>query len=82
MENFRVTRAYSFNGFSRLKTRSDKGHKKQFKRYVEMLQQGGSPIIPFDQIVNGARAAIAALESFRLGKWVNVEDNTENSGGS
>jgi predicted dehydrogenase len=73
MDNFRVTKGYGFKGFSKLKTGLDKGHKNQFKQYVESLKRGGSPLIPFEEIVNTTKASFAAIQSLKENKWIIVE---------
>jgi len=47
-----------------------------------MLRRGGGSIISFNQIVNGAGAALAALERLMLGQWLNVGGNTGDPNGS
>ncbi len=72
MDNFRITRGYGFKGFSRLKTRMDKGHKEQFRLLVERTKSGGNALIPFDEIVNTTRASFAAIESLKTRQWVEI----------
>ena len=72
MDNFRETKAYGFKGFSKLKTKLDKGHKNQFTKLVKTVQNGGEPLIPFDEIVNTTKASFAAIESLKTGQWVTV----------
>ncbi|GAA4440089.1 bi-domain-containing oxidoreductase [Pontibacter saemangeumensis] len=72
MDNFRKTEGYGFKGFTKLKTNQDKGHRYQFTKLIETLQQGGAPLIPFGEIVNVTLASIAAIESLKSGEWVDV----------
>lgn len=72
MDNFRKTKGYGFKGFSGLITSLDKGHKNQFHRLIERVQNGGEPLIPFDEIVNTTQASFAAIESLKLGGWVKI----------
>ncbi len=72
MDNYRKTRAFGFKGFSGLKTKIDKGHKNQFKALIDRAENGGDALIPFDEIVNVARATFAVLESLRSRRWVDV----------
>lgn len=72
MDNFRRTRAYGVSGFSRMKTRMDKGHKAQFEELIRRVKSGGEALIPFDEIVNTTRASFAAIESLKRGEWVEV----------
>jgi predicted dehydrogenase len=72
IDNWRVLKGYGVKGFSKQKTKLDKGHKNQFKLLVESIQQG-KPLIPFDEIINTTRASFAAIESLKQGKWIEVE---------
>ncbi len=71
-DNFRLTKGYGAKGFGKLKTKQNKGHSTQFSKLIEFADKGGSPIIPFDQIMNVSRASILALESLKKGSWVDV----------
>ena len=73
MDNFRKTEAFGVKGFSKLKTSMDKGHKNQFHRLIQAVQNGGDALIPFESIVNTTRASFAAIESLKGNKWVEVE---------
>jgi predicted dehydrogenase/threonine dehydrogenase-like Zn-dependent dehydrogenase len=72
LHNFIETNAYGVKGFKRLKTRLDKGHKEQFNRFVQHLQKGGEALIPFESILNTSEAAIAAVESMKEGRWIQI----------
>ena len=71
IDNWRTLKGYGVKGFSKLKTKLDKGHKNQFKLLVESIKTG-QPIIPFDEIVNTTKASFAAIQSLREGRWVEV----------
>ncbi len=71
IDNWRTLKAYGVKGFSKQKTRLDKGHKNQFKQLVESVKSG-VPIIPFDEIINTTQASFAAIQSLKEGKWVEV----------
>ena len=73
MDNFRKTDAYGFKGFSGMKTKLDKGHKNQFNKLVKNLQSGGEALIPLDEIINTTEASFAAIESLKIGGWVNLD---------
>ena len=66
IDNWRTLKGYGTKGFSKLKTRLDKGHKNQFKLLVESIKSG-QPIIPFDEIINTTRASFAAIQSLKEG---------------
>ncbi len=72
MDNFRTTTGYGTKGFSKLKTRLDKGHQAQFELLVERATNGGEPLIPFDEIINTTKASFAAIESLKSGNWVTI----------
>lgn len=72
LDNFRKMKGYGFSGFSAMSTRQDKGHKEQFRRYIEFLKKGGTPVIPVDELINSTRATFAAVRSLKTGKWENV----------
>jgi len=71
LDNWRDLKGYGIKGFSRKKARIDKGHKTQFKLFVESIKSG-DPIIPFDQIVNTTRASFAAIKSMTTQDWVEI----------
>jgi predicted dehydrogenase/threonine dehydrogenase-like Zn-dependent dehydrogenase len=72
MDNFRVTKGYGTSGFSSLKTKLDKGHKKQFELLVDRARNGGEALIPFDEIINTTKASFAAIRSLKEGGWVEI----------
>lgn len=72
-DNFRETVGYGTKGFSKLKTKLDKGHAAQFKLLAERAEKGGAPLIPFDEIVNTTKASFACLESLKTGGWVEIK---------
>ncbi|MBN2612410.1 MAG: bi-domain-containing oxidoreductase [Bacteroidales bacterium] len=71
VDNWRSLKGYGTKGFSKLKTRLDKGHKRQFKQLTESVQSG-IPIIPFDEIVNVTSATLAAIQSLKEGRWIEI----------
>ena len=72
IDNFKVTKAYGVKGFNTLKTKIDKGHKTQFHEYIKRVENGGKPLIPFDQLVNVTRASFMAIQSMKTNKWMEV----------
>ena len=71
IDNWRTLKAYGVKGFSKQKTRLDKGHKNQFKQLVESVKSG-VPMIPFDEIINTTQASFAAIQSLKEGRWVEL----------
>jgi len=72
VDNFRLTNGYGTKGFSKLKTKLDKGHAAQFKLLTERAKDGGEALIPFDELVNASKASIAAVESLKSNAWINI----------
>jgi predicted dehydrogenase/threonine dehydrogenase-like Zn-dependent dehydrogenase len=71
IDNWRILSGYGIKGFSKMRTKLDKGHKTQFKLLVESITTG-QQIIPFDEIVNTSKASFAAIQSLKEGRWVEV----------
>jgi len=71
IDNWRTLKGYGTKGFSKQKTKLDKGHKNEFKLLVESVKTG-KPLIPFDEIVNTTKASFAAIQSLKEGKWIEV----------
>ena len=72
MDNFRTLQGYGFKGFKKLKTKQDKGHKKQFELLVDRVNKGGEALIPYDEIYNVSKASLMAVESLKSGGWVTI----------
>ena len=72
IDNFRSMKLYGFKG-SGMSGSQDKGHNEQYKQYLDFLRNGGEPLISFDEIVNTTRASLAALDSLREKKWIDLE---------
>lgn len=78
LDNFRRLKGYGFRSrlpFSHtlLKSRQDKGHRRQFADLLGRWNSDGPPLIPFSSLVNTTRATFAALESLELKKTVAVQ---------
>ena len=72
LDNFRKMKGFGFKGFSSMSSKQDKGHKEQFKRYVDFLKNGGEPIISLNELVNSTQATFAAVRSLKTGRWEKV----------
>lgn len=72
IDNWRTLTGFGVKGFSKQKSRLDKGHKDQFRLLVESVKSG-KPMIPFDEIVNTTQASFACIRSLKEGRWVGVE---------
>ncbi len=71
-DNFRTTKAFGVKGFNNIKTKIDKGHKVQFHKYIERIQNGGDSLIPFNEIVNVTKASFAAIQSLTEKRWIDI----------
>jgi len=71
VDKWRTLRGYGTKSFSKMKTKLDKGHRNQFKLFVESVKTG-QPIIPFNEIVNTTRASFAAIESLKKNSWIEI----------
>jgi len=71
LNNWRLLTGFGVKGFRKVKSRMDKGHKNQFKLFVESIPTS-KPIISFDEIINTTRASFAAIESLKVNSWVEL----------
>jgi predicted dehydrogenase/threonine dehydrogenase-like Zn-dependent dehydrogenase len=74
LDNWRSLKGYGIKGFSKMKTKQDKGHKAQFELLVNSLKKGGKAIVPFEDTYNTTKASFAAIESLKQGRWVGVNE--------
>ena len=72
MENFIKTTGYGVKGFSKLKTKLDKGHRTQFKKIVDNLTEGSIELIPYEELINVTKASFAAVQSLKESRWVSI----------
>jgi predicted dehydrogenase len=73
MDNFIKTTGFGIKGFSKLKTKLDKGHRSQFERILKEITKGNIALIPFDELINVTKAAFASITSLKEGRWIDVE---------
>jgi len=73
IDNFRVTTGFGFKNFKKLKTSLDKGHKNQFHLLIDQVKNGGSALIPIEEIINTTRASFASIESLKNSSWVQIK---------
>lgn len=71
IDNFKQVQFFGYRNKGFKKTQ-DKGHSNQFKNWLNMIQKGGDPIIPFDSIYNTSKASILCIESLKTNSWVDV----------
>ena len=72
LDNFRSLTGYGFRGFSGQSGRQNKGHAEQMRQLLEQLRTGGKPLIPFADLINTTQTMLAALQSLRESRWVEV----------
>ena len=73
IDNYQLTKAYGVPGFNTLKTKIDKGHRNQFKKYIQKIRDGGDSLIPINHIINVTRASLAAIDSLQRKSWVELK---------
>jgi predicted dehydrogenase len=74
LDNFRKLAGYGFRGFRSFSTwQIDKGHRAEVAAFVNLVEKGGKPLIPFQEIVNVSLASIAAVTSAREGRQVGLD---------
>ena len=73
LNNWRKLRSYGFKRGGSSSSKQDKVYLNQFKELIQQQQKGGTPIIPFDEIVNTTKASFAAIESLKQGKWISID---------
>jgi predicted dehydrogenase len=74
VENWRKLAGYGFKGFSAASSGLDKGHAEQFRRVAQWLRAGGLPPLSLEDVLNSTDASLAAVESLKTGRWVEVSD--------
>jgi predicted dehydrogenase len=78
IDNFRATKGYGFKGFNKYKTRrQDKGHQREIAAFVDLVAEGGEPLIPLDELVNVTASSFAAVESALKSKTIAVPQPKE-----
>ncbi len=73
LDNWRELKGYGFKNFSKMKSKMDKGHKRQFELLNERVTNGGNALIPFESIVNTTKAAFACIDSLKENKWIEIQ---------
>lgn len=73
LDNWRELKGYGCKGFSKMKSKMDKGHSTQFELLNERVKNGGDALIPFDSIINTTLASFACIESMKENKWIYLD---------
>lgn len=75
LDNFRTLRGFGVKGLRKFKTpRVDKGHAAELAAFVDRIETGGAPLIPFPQLANVTRASFAAVRSAREGRPIDLDE--------
>jgi len=61
LDNFQQLNGWGFHGFRKMKGRLDKGHRKSFQAFVDLVASGGKPLIPMNGLINVTLASFAAM---------------------
>lgn len=72
IDNWRSFKAYGAKGVRNISSSQDKGHRNQFAMLNDKLLKGGQPLIPFGEIVNTTRATLAAVQSMKEGRKIEL----------
>ncbi|HLG35905.1 MAG TPA: bi-domain-containing oxidoreductase, partial [Bacteroidia bacterium] len=72
INNFRSLKTYGFKN-SGISGSQDKGHREQYNKYLNFLRHGGSPPVSFEEIINTTKASLAAIDSLRERKWIDID---------
>lgn len=74
LNNFRSVEGYGFRGFHKFRTwQMDKGHRAEVAAFIGLVEGGGTPLIPFSEIVNVTLSSIAAVTSAREDRRIGLE---------
>ena len=73
MDNWRILTGYGVKGFSKMKTKLDKGQHNEFSMLNERITKGGGSLIPFESIINTTKASFAAIQSLKERKWIDIQ---------
>ncbi len=71
IDNWRILKAYGVPGFSKMRTKLDKGHQREFCLLVHSIKTG-QQIIPIDEIINTTKASFAVIKSIKENRWVEI----------
>lgn len=73
LNNFKRLAGYGWSNFRKMNLlRQDKGHKAEFRYFVERIANGGESLIPFEEIENVTLASFAAVKSAEGAGVINI----------
>lgn len=74
LEDFRSLELVSENSSktSRSRLRQDKGHTKAWEKFIKAVSDGGTPPIPYEELMSTSKATFATLEALRTGTEIKI----------
>ncbi len=72
LDDFRALQMTRDGRKKEIKKAQDKGWVDEWKAFREAIRDGGTPPIPYDQLIGVTRATFAVVESIRAGKLVSI----------
>lgn len=72
LDNWRVLQAYGVKGFTKMKSKQNKGQKEMLDLLNDRIKNGGSPLIPIRSLINTTKATFAIIESLEAKGWVKL----------
>ena len=72
IDDYKNTYSYTDTSKRLIKNVYDKGHKNQFSKYIDALNNGHGSPIKLQEIINCAEASFACVKSLREKKWINI----------
>ncbi len=72
LDNYIKTTGYGVKNFKNLKSRINKGHQIQFKKFIESIKKGNGPLISLEQLINVSHASFAAISSIRSNNIIKI----------
>jgi len=74
LDNFQSVIGYGFRDFRKFRSwQIDKGHRVEVSAFIDLVEKGGKPLIPFSEIVNVTLASFAAVTSARENRKIVLE---------
>lgn len=77
IDNWRCMRGWNWPGVTRDKRRMDKGHRAEVAAFLERIEQGGEPLIPFEQLDTVTVASFLAVQSAREARTFRLDQATK-----
>jgi predicted dehydrogenase len=71
IDNFKSLKTFGFKN-SGMNGSQDKGHREQYRQYLNFLRDGGVSPLSFDEIINTTKASLAAIDSLKEKRWIDI----------